>query len=104
MVPTQAQDKQMRNIREQLGKDFKNWHKGDKVTVSHDLDKLYAKVIRTYKMLHYYEDNFLCGWGYQGRDFKKSWKDLTNYANLVDATYVRTNIFEEANKIEAKKQ
>jgi len=103
MLPTPSQEKQMQNIREHLGKEFKKWRDGGEVTASHDLDKLYSKVIKTYKMLRYYEENYLSYWGYQGREFKQSWKDLINYANVVDATYVSTNIFEQADKKTSEK-
>ena len=64
---------------------------------------MYQKVLDTYKMLMYFEDDFLNGWRSRGIGCNSSWKNLTNYINLVDATYVRTpNIFEEADKIEAK--
>jgi hypothetical protein len=63
---------------------------------------MYEKVLDTYKMLMYYEDDFLSGWRRQGKGSNSSWKNLTNYINLVDATYVCTpNIFEEVDKIEA---
>ena len=82
---------------------FGNIHKDEETTPSHNLDTMYEKVLDTYKMLMYYEDDFLSGWRRQGRGSNSSWKNLTNYINLVDATYVRTpNIFEEVDKIEAK--
>ena len=106
MVPSKEKENKMNRFRKHL-KDsgFGGFQscKEAKITPSHNLDTLYQKVLDTYKMLMYYEDDFLSGWRRQGRGSNSSWKNLTNYINLVDATYSSTeNIFEEVEKIEAK--
>jgi len=103
MIPTASQSKKMAEVRKHLGKDFAKISNG-KIAPSHNLGVLYQKVIDTYKMLRYYESHYLSGWGYQGREFKKSWKDLTNYANIVDATYLTNNIFVQADKKNSEKK
>ena len=107
MVPSKEKENKMNRFRKHL-KDsgFEGFQscKEAKITPSHNLDALHQKVLDTYKMLMYYEDDFLSGWRRQGRGSNSSWKNLTNYINLVDATYSSTgNIFEEVEKIEAKK-
>jgi len=104
MIPSKEEENKMNRFRKHLKESgFGNINKDEEITPSHDLDKLYQKVLDTYKMLMYFEDDFLSGWRTQGKGSNSSWKNLTNYVNLVDATYVRTpNIFEEVDKIEAK--
>ena len=103
MIPSKEGENKMNRFRKHLKESgFGNINKDEETTPSHNLDAMYEKVLDTYKMLMYYEDDFLSGWRRQGRGSNSSWKNLTNYINLVDATYVCTpNIFEEVDKIEA---
>ncbi len=106
MIPSKEGENKMNRFRKHLKESgFGNINKDEETTPSHNLDAMYEKVLDTYKMLMYYEDDFLSGWRRQGRGSNSSWKNLTNYINLVDATYVRTpNIFEEVEKTEAKEK
>lgn len=104
MVPSKEEENKMNRFRKHLKESgFGSIHKDEETPPSHNLDAMYQKVLDTYKMLMYFEDDFLNGWRSKRKGSNSSWKNLTNYINLVDATYVRApNIFEEADKIEAK--
>lgn len=95
MMPSKEQSKKMEKVKSHL-KNHIMKHKNSS-TPSHDLGNLHKNALDRYKMLKYFDDNWMSHWGYKARFADETWKDMTTYINTVDATYVKKN-FAQSNK------